>query len=235
VYDTATNLTYTDIIRTALRNRYSFIKYYYANFQDIYYNGGSFFKPLFFEWTLDPLAYKDLDINILLGDALKASINTVDLTAQSTQFYFPQGSWCQILPYPDNTQCFTSQGDDTTGHKTLTTDLTEYYIHIRQGYLIPFQNGTLNHVFTTKDLTKLSTDLIMYPATANSQMVLNGTEVTAAAIGYIFYDDGVTLAQTPTRFNIYLSISATNSATITVSTDSKGKQFNTPDETLGTI
>lgn len=36
--------------------------------------GGSFFKPLFFEFPNDPECYKEVEINILLGDALKASI-----------------------------------------------------------------------------------------------------------------------------------------------------------------
>jgi hypothetical protein len=36
--------------------------------------GGSFFKPLFFEFVADPKAYSDIEINIMLGDALKASI-----------------------------------------------------------------------------------------------------------------------------------------------------------------
>ncbi len=62
------------IIRTALRNRYSVIKYYYSRFQDMHTFGGSFFRPLFFEFVADPQAYKNLEINILLGDALKASI-----------------------------------------------------------------------------------------------------------------------------------------------------------------
>jgi alpha-glucosidase (family GH31 glycosyl hydrolase) len=38
------------------------------------YFGGSFFKPLFFEFPNDPKAYQNIEINIMLGDALKASI-----------------------------------------------------------------------------------------------------------------------------------------------------------------
>ena len=68
------SITYTDIIRTALRNRYSLIRYYYSQFQNMHLQGGSFFKPLFFEWPADPLAYVDLEVNIMLGDSLKASI-----------------------------------------------------------------------------------------------------------------------------------------------------------------
>ena len=45
-----TSDTYTDLIRTALVNRYSLIKYYYSAFHQIGGYGGSFFKPLFYEF-----------------------------------------------------------------------------------------------------------------------------------------------------------------------------------------
>jgi alpha-glucosidase (family GH31 glycosyl hydrolase) len=52
--------TYTDLIRTALRNRYSVIRYYYSSFWNIGDYGGSFFKPLFFEFPNNPAAYLDI-------------------------------------------------------------------------------------------------------------------------------------------------------------------------------
>ncbi len=59
--------------------------------------GGSFFKPLFFEWVSDPLAYKNVEINILLGSALKASIQVTSIDETlfpTTDYYFPEGTWC---------------------------------------------------------------------------------------------------------------------------------------------
>lgn len=58
--------------------------------------GGSFFKPIFFEFPNDPLAYQNVEINILLGDALKASIQSTDGkdSIASTEYYFPEGTWC---------------------------------------------------------------------------------------------------------------------------------------------
>lgn len=43
-------MTYAGIIREALINRYSFIKYYYSAFYMLSLEGGSFFKPLFYEY-----------------------------------------------------------------------------------------------------------------------------------------------------------------------------------------
>ena len=72
-------LTYTDLIRTAIRNRYTFIRYYYSHFWKINEHGGSFFKPLFFEFGDDPQAYKVIEKNMILGSALKASVETTNL------------------------------------------------------------------------------------------------------------------------------------------------------------
>jgi alpha-glucosidase (family GH31 glycosyl hydrolase) len=68
--------------------------YYYSHFWDIHDNGGSFFKPLFFEFPSDLIAYQEIEYNILLGDALKASILTVEPTDTKFSYYFPEGIWC---------------------------------------------------------------------------------------------------------------------------------------------
>lgn len=82
--------TYTDLMRTAIRNRYTFIRYYYSAFWKINEDGGSFFKPLFFLWDNDPEAYKIIEKNMMLGDSLKASVETTDLAKlDKVDFYFP--------------------------------------------------------------------------------------------------------------------------------------------------
>jgi len=77
----------------ALVNRYNFIKYYYSAFFMMALEGGSFFKPLFYEYPLDMKSYQDINFNILLGDALKLSMETENLdfmTKTSTRsYYFP--------------------------------------------------------------------------------------------------------------------------------------------------
>jgi alpha-glucosidase len=64
------------VIKTALINRYSLIHYYYSSFHSIYEFGGSFFKPLFYEFQNDVKTFDETMIknNILLGEGLKASI-----------------------------------------------------------------------------------------------------------------------------------------------------------------
>jgi len=42
--------------------------------------GGTLFKPLAFEFPDDPMAYQDTSNNIMLGNALKLSIQVSDLS-----------------------------------------------------------------------------------------------------------------------------------------------------------
>jgi len=86
--------TYLDLIRSALQVRYNYVRYYYSAFNAIEEQGGSFFKPAFFDFPNDPRAYQDVENNIFLGHALKASIlvNTTELKQDDSQtsiFYFP--------------------------------------------------------------------------------------------------------------------------------------------------
>lgn len=41
-----------------------------------YYSQGTFFKPMFFEFPEDPLAYNDITYNVMVGSALKVSFNS---------------------------------------------------------------------------------------------------------------------------------------------------------------
>lgn len=54
-----------------------------------HYGTSSLFSPMFFEFPDDVNAYSDTHINIMLGPALKLSVNTYDPKLSTTQFYFP--------------------------------------------------------------------------------------------------------------------------------------------------
>jgi alpha-glucosidase (family GH31 glycosyl hydrolase) len=64
---------------------YSLIRYYYSTFAHINQKGGSFFRPLKFDWASDAKAYVDTHKNILLGKALKVSILAEEGTNKPTK------------------------------------------------------------------------------------------------------------------------------------------------------
>jgi alpha-glucosidase (family GH31 glycosyl hydrolase) len=84
-----------EVMSKAIRIKYSLIRYYYSTFAHINEKGGSFFRPLLFDWASDANAYIDTHKNILLGKALKVSILAEDGTGKATtSYYFPEGRWC---------------------------------------------------------------------------------------------------------------------------------------------
>lgn len=62
---------------------------------------GTFYKPLFFEFPDDYNSTNRIEFNIMLGSALKLSIDTECLPTlelcDTTEFYFPMGTWCRLL------------------------------------------------------------------------------------------------------------------------------------------
>lgn len=83
------------------------IRYYYTHlFMQSLYGTGSFFNPLFFSFPEDTNAFIDTHLNIMLGPALKLSVQTATLGKDETSYYFPKGTWCDVF---DPTQhCFSS-------------------------------------------------------------------------------------------------------------------------------
>jgi alpha-glucosidase (family GH31 glycosyl hydrolase) len=235
--------TYTDLIRTAIQNRYTYIRYYYSAFWNINEFGGSFFMPLFFEFPTDPNSYNDIERNILLGTSLKASIEVTRLTDGTTDFYFPLGTWCQLLPVATkNFQdgCIVSDGTLPSSNVTFRTHMEDYYIHQRNGSIVPTQNATLHDTKNTPQQLSQLTDLFVLPNGANSPTSTGySTDVPAAASGYIYFDDGVSAVDNFTRFDLFYAFDETTPDTLatlnfTVMTE-KGYIGITKNEQIGNI
>ena len=119
----------------AIKIKYALIRYYYTELFLVSTEGtGSFFKPMFFEFPDDPRTFTDITINVMLGEALKLSINTLNTDKVTTDYYFPTGLWCSIMGTAPET-CFTSPSGGIT--KTFPSELNDYQVHLRQGYIVP--------------------------------------------------------------------------------------------------
>ena len=109
------------------------------------------------------------------------NLDFIDNPAVTKDFYFPQARWCRILPPLETAaDCFDSAGGEA-GYQTYATGLEDYYIHLRGGYIVPYQDATKNGVLKTKDLEKYPTDLYVL------------TDATGSAKGSLFFDDGVSV------------------------------------------
>jgi hypothetical protein len=79
-------------------------------------------------------------------------------------------------------------------------------------------------------------DLYVLPNIVNTPMNTGFSKaISAAAVGFIYYDDGVTLVQNTGRFDIFLNLEAVNNATFTILPVLAGDRKNTKEEELGTI
>jgi alpha-glucosidase (family GH31 glycosyl hydrolase) len=89
-----------DLMKEAIYTKYSLIRYFYTQMSQVSYSNNTFYtvyKPLFFEFSEDDGAYGDIANNVMIGSALKVSVNAKNLTQEETDFYFPQGTWCSLF------------------------------------------------------------------------------------------------------------------------------------------
>jgi len=84
------------IIRNAMDVKLSLVRYFYSVISNLHTQGGTFYKPLFFEFPDDAGAYEAQQLNVMLGSALKLGIQSIAVDQDSSEFYYPAGLWCDV-------------------------------------------------------------------------------------------------------------------------------------------
>jgi alpha-glucosidase (family GH31 glycosyl hydrolase) len=194
-------MTLTDLMRRAILDKYSLIKYYYTHLflmsQDEGSTSGAFYKPVFFEFPQYAGAFRaNPSENVMLGPSLKLSIKTTpnkNWEGETHDFFFPQGKWCDILN-PEQ-ECVNSLGDEMVFRPA---SLKDYQLHLRDGHIIPFQNARTLNVSRVEDLKKYPIDLHINP----KNMTMTTRTRIYQASGLYVNDDGNTTNQKGT-FNKY--------------------------------
>ena len=177
-------------MKHAIFLKYNMIRYYYTELGMLSEDGGAFYKPLFFEFPEDENAYKDQELNIMLGEALKLSVLTNKLDQNTTSFYFPEGVWCNVFDTNLKTNsCIAYTGESVE----MDSKAWNYHLHLRQGYVVPLQDAETLGVRTSKDLQDHPVDFHVNPSCANNLCVASGRYLN---------DDGETL-NVDTDRNIY--------------------------------
>jgi alpha-glucosidase (family GH31 glycosyl hydrolase) len=75
------------------------IPYYYTELSHIHEDGGAFYKPVYFSYPNEFGSYLEPQNNVMLGDALKLSIqsNKPYTDGNNSIYYFPGNTtWCNI-------------------------------------------------------------------------------------------------------------------------------------------
>jgi len=132
-----------------------------------------------------------------------------------------------VLPKYDYTMC------EQDKFLPLNSKLADYYVHIREGFIVPWSENA--NVITTNDILARNTDLIMLPSATDEQMKVDGANVNAAAVGYIYFDDGKSHNVAPSRIDFYISVTQ-HPPTITFQqTQAGASQMKTANTVLGKI
>ncbi|KAK6169325.1 hypothetical protein SNE40_020401 [Patella caerulea] len=162
--------------------RYSLLPYLYTLIHKSHMMGDTVLRPLFFEFPLDSITYSN-DKQFLWGPALLISPvlewSFFDETALSV--YFPADMWYDYY----TGELITSDG----GGKILQTPLDKINLHVRGGYILPWQYPNTTTIQSRK----------------NKFGLLVALNSTSQAEGDLFWDDGDTIDTV--HLNMYNMIS----------------------------
>ena len=202
--------SYMDLMRTSIQRKYSLIRYYYTQMTQMSLGNNTYYqlyKPLFFEFPEDQGAFSELANNVMIGPALKTSVNAKSLTATQTDFYFPAGTWCSLFaPVGD---CIYNEVGQMV---TLDSRLNDSYAHLREGFIIPMQDAAALGAQTTVDLQNAPVDLHVLGAFSVPGIM------KWRADGTYLNDDGVStqLAGNVNQYRITAQYSRVNGESITL-------------------
>lgn len=142
-------------------------------------------RPLFWEFD-DAESYKaSHKFNFMLGRHLKVSLRPYMTAQNTTQFYFPQGFWCNLLFANLSNQCFNSS-EGGLNVTLVTNDTLSSYVHLREGSIVALQGGEKMMLVDGKHTTS---DLIGYPVSLFINPSCNLTDCSAS--GSMYNDDGL--------------------------------------------
>jgi len=179
--------------KLAIEQRYSFLRYYYTRLFEISrYGGGTFIRPLFFEFPDDQNTLQGYEHSFMVGKALKVSpvLTQTDSTSGKVKSYFPKNS--RFISLNDWTTVVTPgvKGEN----KTLSASWNYTLVHMNEGTIIPYQNtSSPNSYLRTKNLIQnAGISLVIFPdinghAQGSLYIDQNGDDVNDYALGYYQY------------------------------------------------
>ncbi|CAH7470230.1 probable maltase-glucoamylase 2 [Phodopus roborovskii] len=160
----AWNATFEEYSRKVLQIRYSLLPYLYTLMHKAHTKGSMVIRPLLHEFTDDNRTW-DIDQQFMLGPAILISpvleSNTFEIPA-----YFPRARW-----YDYN----MGSGQESIGEwKRLAAPLDHINLHVRGGYILPWQEPAMNTYYSRQNFVGLTVAL-------DDEM---------KAEGQLFWDDG---------------------------------------------
>ncbi|XP_040584480.1 maltase-glucoamylase, intestinal [Mesocricetus auratus] len=172
---------FEDISRSVLETRYTLLPYLYTLMYKAHVEGSTVVRPLLHEFVSDRETWS-IDKQFLLGPAFLVS-PVLEPNATTVDAYFPRARWYDYYTGVD----INARGE----WKTLEAPLEHINLHIRGGYILPWQEPAVN--------TKLSRQKFMGLKVALDEEGL--------AEGWLFWDDGESIDITKSYYLASFSVS----------------------------
>nr|XP_034988351.1 sucrase-isomaltase, intestinal [Zootoca vivipara]XP_034988352.1 sucrase-isomaltase, intestinal [Zootoca vivipara] len=158
---------FEDMSRNVLNTRYTLLPYLYTLLYEAHDHGSTVVRPLLHEFTDDRTTW-DIDRQFLWGPALLIS-PVLDENQTTVNAYFPDARWYDY---------YTSKDVGVRGNfSVLQADLEHINLHLRGGYIIPWQLPDL----TTK------------ASRAQPMGLTIALDDNGAAQGLLYWDDGTSI------------------------------------------
>ncbi|XP_058387661.1 maltase-glucoamylase isoform X2 [Diceros bicornis minor] len=160
----AWNSTFEMISRKVLQTRYTLLPYLYSLMHKAHVEGSTVVRPLLHEFTADNETW-EIDGQFMLGPAILIS-PVLESSTFEIRAYFPRARWYDYS---------TESGNASTGEwKTLQAPLDHINLHIRGGYILPWQEPAMNTYYSRQNFMGLIVAL----------------DDNGKAEGEMFWDDG---------------------------------------------
>ncbi|XP_060236113.1 probable maltase-glucoamylase 2 isoform X2 [Meriones unguiculatus] len=160
----AWNSTFAEYSGKVLRIRYSLLPYLYTLMHKAHTEGSTVVRPLLHEFTEDKTTW-DIDDQFMLGPAILIS-PVLERNKDVVPAYFPRARW-----YDHS----TGFGNESSGEwKTLAAPLDHINLHVRGGYILPWQEPAMNTHYSRQNFMGLTVAL----------------DDNGKAEGQLFWDDG---------------------------------------------
>uniref|UniRef100_A0A8C0A3V6 Maltase-glucoamylase n=1 Tax=Bos mutus grunniens TaxID=30521 RepID=A0A8C0A3V6_BOSMU len=161
--------------RKVLQTRYTLLPYLYTLMHKAHAEGSTVVRPLLHEFTEERTTW-DIDHQFMLGPAVLISPVLENNTFQ-VQAYFPRARWYDYS---------TGSGNESTGEwKVLEAPLDHINLHIRGGYILPWQEPAMN----------------TYSSRQKYMGLIVALDDNGRAEGQLFWDDGQILTLRSTLVN----------------------------------
>uniref|UniRef100_G1QQE1 Maltase-glucoamylase 2 (putative) n=1 Tax=Nomascus leucogenys TaxID=61853 RepID=G1QQE1_NOMLE len=160
----AWNSTFEMLSRKVLETRYTLLPYLYTLMHKAHVEGSTVVRPLLHEFTDDRTTW-DIDHQFMLGPAILIS-PVLETSTFEISAYFPRARW-----YDYSTEISSKS---TGQRKTLKAPLDHINLHVRGGYILPWQEPAMN----------------THSSRQNFMGLIVALDDNGKAEGQVFWDDG---------------------------------------------